>query len=115
MKGNNIEYVDIGHMLAAAQSALPANKQTVIHSAAFSLFEAMSAVEVGNPKMDVGLLQKPKSLDELIAEGVAPTELSVGQRVAVMNRLFEMEATWQAGGSLAQTVFSCLYLLRPER
>ena len=110
-----IEYVDIGHLLDRASAALPDDKNTVIHHAGFSLFEAMSAVEIGNAKMDVGLMEKPKSLDELVEGGAAPTDLTPRQRLDVMERLFELEATWQAGGSLAQTVFSCLYLLRPER
>ena len=110
-----IEYVDIGSLLDRASAALPSDKDTVISHAAFSLFEAMSAVEVGNIKMDVGLQAKPKSLDDLIASGAAPADLKPQERLTVMDRLFELEATWQAGGSLAQTVFSCLYLLRPER
>ena len=111
-----VEYIDIGPLLMAAAAALPDDKGTVVHGEAFSLFEAMSAVEIGNIKMDVGLLAAPKTLDQLLEEGAAPAEnLSPGQRLAIVDRLFEMEATWLSGGSLAQTVFSCLYLLRPDR
>lgn len=115
MEGLSIEYVDIAPLLRRAAAALPSDKNTVIHSEAFSLFEAMSAVEIGNVKMDVGLQAMPKTVDQLIEEGLAPEELSPEQTLAVMNRLFEMEATWHHGGSLAQTVYSCIYMLRPER
>ena len=115
MQDLSIEYVDISPLLRKAAAALPSDKSTVIHSQAFSLFEAMSAVEIGNVKMDVGLQAIPKTVDQLIEEGLAPAELSPEQTLAVMDRLFEMEATWHHGGSLAQTVFTCLYMLRPER
>lgn len=32
-----------------------------------------------------------------------------------MDRLAALEATWHADHSLAQTVFTCLYLLHPQR
>ena len=115
MQDPNVEYIDIAPLLSRAAAALKSDVNTVIHGEAFSLFEAMSAVECGNTKMDVGMQAAPKTLDQLIEEGMAPTELSPKQTLAVMDRLFEMEATWMAGGSLAQTVFSCLYMLRPER
>ncbi len=134
----NVEYIDISPLLRAAASALPSDTKTVIHGEAFSLFEAMSAVEIGeaivlssdepsrehdgppaaragNKKMDVGMQAQPKTIDELLEAGMAPTDLSPKQRLAVMERLLEMEATWQTGGSLAQTVFSCLYMLKPDR
>ncbi|GAX76015.1 hypothetical protein CEUSTIGMA_g3458.t1 [Chlamydomonas eustigma] len=115
MRELNIEYIDISPLLEKAAAALPTDKGTVIHGEAFSLFEAMSAVEIGNPKMDVGMLAAPKTLDQLIADGAAPADLSPEQRLEVMERLLQMEATWQTGGSLAQTVFSCLYMLRTAR
>lgn len=31
------------------------------------------------------------------------------------DRLFAAEATWHQGAPLAQTVFTCLYLLEPQR
>lgn len=115
MQDLSIEYVDIGPLLARAAAALPCEKDTVLHTDGFSLFEAMSAVEIGNEKMDVGLQAVPMTLDQLLEAGAAPTELSPQQTLAVMDRLFEMEATWHNGGSLAQTVYTCLYMLRPER
>ena len=44
-----------------------------------------------------------------------PTDLTGPQLLAIMNHLAVMEATWHAGNSLAQTVFTCQYLLNPTR
>lgn len=111
----NVEYIDIGSLLERAREALPSNTGTVIHGEAFSYMEAMSAVEIGNAKMDAGMQAAPKTLDQLIADGEAPAALSPPQRLAVLDKLLMHEASWHTGGTLATTVFSCLYMLKPER
>ena len=45
------EYIDIAAILEAASSRLPDHADTLIHGEAFSLFEAMSAMEIGNIKV----------------------------------------------------------------
>ncbi|KAG1672997.1 hypothetical protein FOA52_005927 [Chlamydomonas sp. UWO 241] len=75
----------------------------------------MAAVEIGNVKMDVGMQATPKSLEQLLADGVAPEAVDTPTRLAIINRLLQHEATWHTGGALATTVFSCLYLLKPDR
>lgn len=82
----------------------------------FNLFEAMSAVEIGDPKMDAGLdTATAPTPDKLIEEGLAPVELSVPQLIATLDHLAAMQASWHVGNSMAQTVFICLYMLRPDR
>jgi hypothetical protein len=46
------EWAPIGGLLAAAADELRVGQ--LVHASTFSLFEAMSAVEIGNPKMDAG-------------------------------------------------------------
>jgi hypothetical protein len=41
--------------------------------------------------------------------------LSSADALAVADRLFAAEATWHQGHSLAQTVFTCLYMLQPDK
>ncbi len=76
----------------------------------------MSAVEIGNPKMDPGfsakLVQPPQELAE---EGHAPLDLTLQQCIDVMDHLLQLEATWHAGSSLAQTIYSSLYMLLLDR
>ena len=49
------------------------------------------------------------------SEEAAPHWLSSAAALAVMDRLAALEATWHADHSLAQTVFTCFYLLHPQR
>ncbi|KAE9444601.1 hypothetical protein C3L33_23501, partial [Rhododendron williamsianum] len=58
---------------------------------------------------------------EAIDSGAAPVPLSSDRTVdvqcviAIMDHLLACEATWHKGHSLAQTVFPCIYLLKPDR
>ncbi|VFQ83410.1 unnamed protein product [Cuscuta campestris] len=87
----------------------------------FNYLAAMSALEIMDPKMDSGMVRTYYSVDEAIDYGVAPVPLSVNRTIDVrciidiMDHLLACEATWHKGQSLAQTVFSCIYLLRPDR
>ncbi|KAK9141756.1 hypothetical protein Syun_011156 [Stephania yunnanensis] len=75
-----------------------------------------------DPKMDSGIENCAyHSVEEAIENGVAPVPFSFDRTVDVqctidvMDHLLACEATWHKGNSLAQTVFSCIYLLRLER
>ena len=88
----------------------------MLQSEHFSLFEAMSAVEIGDPKMDAGLdTAAAPSPDALVDQGLAPLELSGSQLIATLDRLAAMQASWHSGNTIAQTVFVCLYMLKPVR
>ncbi|CAH9076150.1 unnamed protein product [Cuscuta epithymum] len=132
---------DRGAELPVFPSAIPSGEQTVwadvspllqhacedledgelIHGENFNLHAAMSALEIMDPKMDSGMVRTYYSVDEAIECGVAPVPLSVDRTIDVqriidiMDHLFACEATWHKGQALAQTVFSCIYLLRPDR
>ncbi|KAL9255140.1 N-alpha-acetyltransferase 35, NatC auxiliary subunit-like protein [Drosera capensis] len=68
-----------------------------------------------NFSMDNG---KYNSMDEAIESGTAPIPLSPDKTmdvlcvIDVMDHFLSCEATWHKGHSLAQTLFSCFYLLR---
>lgn len=88
----------------------------MFHSEHFSLFEAMSAVEIGDPKMDAGLdTASAPTPEDLIEQGLAPLDLTGPQLIATLDRLAAMQASWHSGNSIAQTVFVCLYMLKPDR
>ena len=87
----------------------------LVHGPHFSLFDSMSAVEIGNPRMDPGVhvgrqQQSGKDLDS-----AAPLKLTNEQVLKVADQLMAQEMSWHGGNTLAQTVFTCLYLLHPER
>jgi hypothetical protein len=51
----------------------------------------MSAVELGNEKMDAAVTGNCKPVEELLQEGLAPVQLSPTQILLVMERLLVME------------------------
>lgn len=93
----------------------------LIHGDNFNLFAAMSALEIMDPKMDSGIVSTYYSIEEAIDNGAAPIPLSfdrtsdIQRTIDIMDHLLACEATWHRGHSLAQTVFSCIYLLRLDR
>ncbi|GMH04559.1 hypothetical protein Nepgr_006399 [Nepenthes gracilis] len=118
--GEGSVWTDVSSLIAAACKDLPDGE--LIHGGNFSLFAAMSALEIMDPKMDSGIDNgRYHSIDEAIENGAAPVPLSFDRTVDalciidIMDHLLACEATWHKGHSLAQTVFSCLYLLRLDR
>uniref|UniRef100_A0A7N1A2U2 N-alpha-acetyltransferase 35, NatC auxiliary subunit n=1 Tax=Kalanchoe fedtschenkoi TaxID=63787 RepID=A0A7N1A2U2_KALFE len=116
--GENSVWADVTHLLKSACEDL--REGELIHGENFDLFAAMSTLEIMDPKMDSGIVTKYYSIDEAIENGAAPVPLSFDRTVDiqcvidVMDHLLACEATWHKGQSLAQTVFSCIYLLRPD-
>ncbi|XP_024016459.1 N-alpha-acetyltransferase 35, NatC auxiliary subunit isoform X3 [Eutrema salsugineum] len=117
--GANSVWADVSPLLSASCSDL--HEGELIHGDNFNLFAAMSALEIMDPKMDSGMVSAFYSIDEAIESGFAPVPISSDRTVNVesiidiMDHLLVCEATWHMGHSLAQTVFSCIYVLRPER
>ncbi|XP_073062538.1 uncharacterized protein [Primulina eburnea] len=112
-------WADVSHLLDLACNDL--RNDELINGENFNLFAAMSALEIMDPKMDSGIVSTYYSVDEAIENGAAPVPLSFDRTkdiqglIDIMDHLLSCEATWHKGGSLSQTVFSCLYLLRPDR
>ncbi|XP_057419627.1 uncharacterized protein LOC130713831 isoform X2 [Lotus japonicus] len=117
--GDNSVWADVSPLLQSACQDL--REGELIHGNNFNLYAAMSALEIMDPKMDSGITCTYYSLDEAIENGAAPVPISddkttdVRCTIDIMDHLLACEATWHKGHSLAQTVYSCLYLLRPER
>ena len=69
----------------------------------------------GDPRMDAGADVGARDLEQLLAAGGAPEDLSPAATLAVIDELLTREALWHGGHFLQQTVFSCLYMLQPAR
>lgn len=117
--GDNSVWAHVSPLLSAACNDLQEGE--LIHGDNFNLFAAMSALEIMDPKMDSGMVSTFYSIDEAIESGFAPVPISSDRTldvqciIDIMDHLLACEATWHMGHSLAQTVFSCIYVLRPER
>ncbi|KAM7268550.1 hypothetical protein ACFE04_010716 [Oxalis oulophora] len=112
-------WADVSPLLDAACADLRDGE--LIHGDNFNLYAAMSALEIMDPKMDSGMVSNYYSVDEAIENGAAPLPISNNKTVDIqciidiIDHLMACEATWHRGHSLAQTVFSCIYLLKPDR
>ncbi|KAL6751497.1 Mak10 subunit, NatC N-terminal acetyltransferase-domain-containing protein [Haematococcus lacustris] len=106
-------WVDVGPLLAAGCTEMGVND--MLHIPHFSLFEAMSAVEIGNVKMDSGAT-RGMSIDAHLDSGQAPVDLTPEQACAIMDHLMLLEAThYFSGNAAAASVYSSLYMMRPDR
>ncbi|KAK9697967.1 hypothetical protein RND81_08G073700 [Saponaria officinalis] len=118
--GDGTVWADATPLLNAACNELCEGE--LINGENFSLFAAMSALEIMDPKMDSGIVNgRYHSVDEAIESGAAPVPISLDKTtdvlhmIDIMDHLLACEATWHKGHSLAQTVYSCIYLLRLDR
>jgi Mak10 subunit, NatC N(alpha)-terminal acetyltransferase len=99
------EWEDITELLVSAAAELDVGE--MIHPESFSLYSAMSAIELMQPKMDVGC-GPVRNVNDV----VLPTTLSDAEVVRIMDELLACQATWLNAHTLPQTVFSCVYTQR---
>ncbi|CAG0915848.1 unnamed protein product [Notodromas monacha] len=111
------------------ESAKELSLGELIHDENFGLFEAMSAIEMMDPKMDAGMLCNRASKDRALSyeeavkvlienpsqqrNKIKLTELTPSECIGIIDGTFACLVTWLEGHSLAQTVFTNLYLHRP--
>uniref|UniRef100_T1JZA6 Protein MAK10 homolog n=1 Tax=Tetranychus urticae TaxID=32264 RepID=T1JZA6_TETUR len=84
----------------------------------FGLFEAMSAIEMMDPKMDAGMVcnrdRKVLNFEQSVEEGKLKIKnLTSEEKIGIIDDTFSCLVTWLEGHSLAQTVFTNLYLHKP--
>ncbi|XP_076465149.1 N-alpha-acetyltransferase 35, NatC auxiliary subunit-like [Babylonia areolata] len=110
-------WVDITEEFRYAASLLSLGE--LLHDSSFGLFEAMSAIEMMDPKMDAGMMcnqiqRKVYNLEHAVAAGLVKIDdLSLEETIGIMDATLATLVTWLEGHSLAQTVFTNLYLHNP--
>ena len=112
------EWVDITDSFIEAASLLSPGE--LVKGWGFSLLDAMSAVELLDPKMDasmhcVSFRRYPRSVAEAAEKGVLQLDRHTHPKlIGIFDEVLTRLATWLNGFTLAQTVFSCLYLLETD-
>ncbi|XP_041369132.1 N-alpha-acetyltransferase 35, NatC auxiliary subunit-like isoform X2 [Gigantopelta aegis] len=92
----------------------------LLHDSSFGLFEAMSAIEMMDPKMDAGMVcnqikRKVLTMEQGIEAGtIKIKDLAVPELIGITDATLCCLVTWLEGHSLAQTVFTNLYLHNPH-
>ena len=113
------EWVDITNTFIEAASLLAPGE--LIQEWNFSLLDAMSAVELLDPKMDASMQwldyrKYPRTVGEAVAKGLLQLDGHTNsQLIGIFDEVLTRVATWLNGYTLAQTVFSCLYLLETNQ
>ena len=113
------KWIDITDKFISAAATL--SPGILIHEVTFSLYDAMSAIELMDSKMDAIVqwdrypgyphsLQEALRKNQLKLEGHSPSEL-----IGIFDEILACVATWLSGHTLAQTVFTCLYLIDPTQ
>ncbi|KAI9508819.1 Mak10 subunit, NatC N-terminal acetyltransferase-domain-containing protein [Russula earlei] len=99
------DVVDVSDIfLDAAQDMEPGD---VILTEDFTLYDAMSALEIGDPRMDSGLILD----EEARRPQFNPLALLLPEEVCyILDRVIACEMEWHAGYTLSQTIYSCLYV-----
>lgn len=93
----------------------------LLHDELFGLFEAMSAIEMMDPKMDAGMLcnrgnKSAISFDQAVQDGILKLQdLSLSEQIGIIDSTLACLVSWLEGHSLAQTVFTNLYLHKPHQ
>eukprot|EP01083_Nonionella_stella_P313439 1125263_1 len=103
------EWIDVTQTVRECVNSLEVGE--MIHGEHFSLYDAMSALELMEPKMDVGLdTSQLLTIEEALETGLVPTEeLSLEELAATMDYLTCCEVAFYEGGTLGNTIFTCLY------
>ena len=89
-------WFDVSGILEACSQQLDSGE--MIHTDGFSLYEAMGAVEVMDPRTDAGCGGKrlPDAAD-LVREGHAPQQIGADAMCAVIDRLISCQVAWFKG------------------
>lgn len=112
------DWVDITEEFFKATEELKLGE--LLHDEMFGLFEAMSAIEMMDPKMDAGMMcnrgsKKVMNFDQAVkSEKLRLKELKMTEHIGIIDATLSCLVTWLEGHSLAQTVFTNLYLHKPN-
>ena len=118
-KPMKIEWTDVTTEFTTAAKVLDHGE--LVHEAHFSLFDAMSAIELMDSQMDPAVqwatfVNYPHTLEEAVKQGILKYDNHLPQElVGIVDEVFACVATWLQGHTLAQTIFTSMYLLDVER
>ncbi|KIW12266.1 hypothetical protein PV08_09542 [Exophiala spinifera] len=103
----NVQVNDITRQFRQAVSTL--RPGGLVKDEHFTLFEAVSALEIGDPKMDSGSVAFDPDSE---AEYDFSTTHSPEEIIWLMDELFCREVAWHKGHPLSQTLFTSLHIER---
>eukprot|EP00442_Polarella_glacialis_P025637 CAMPEP_0115051504 /NCGR_PEP_ID=MMETSP0227-20121206/2383_1 /TAXON_ID=89957 /ORGANISM="Polarella glacialis, Strain CCMP 1383" /LENGTH=767 /DNA_ID=CAMNT_0002435491 /DNA_START=76 /DNA_END=2379 /DNA_ORIENTATION=+ len=110
----NEDWVDVTCVCDLAVEGMQVGE--MIESSHFRLYDAMSAIEIMDPKMDSGYNNSEDiTLEKAEETGIVSSNLANEDLVAIMDQLLMYYLLWMEGHTIIQTCFCCLYLQDPAR
>ncbi|KIW99425.1 uncharacterized protein Z518_11413 [Rhinocladiella mackenziei CBS 650.93] len=103
----NIQVNDITKTFRDAASRLAAGN--LVKDEHFTLFEAVTALEIGDPKMDSGSLAFDPEIED---DFNFATTVSAEEIIWLMDELMYREVAWHMGYPLSQTLFTSVHIER---
>ncbi|KAJ4350984.1 N-alpha-acetyltransferase, non-catalitic subunit, partial [Neurospora sp. IMI 360204] len=79
----------------------------IVKDGYFTLFEAVGALEIGDPKMDSGCLAPGETLEETYDVN---RPLSAPEVLGIIDQLLCLEMAWHLGYPLSQTILTSVYI-----
>ncbi|KIP07499.1 hypothetical protein PHLGIDRAFT_105599 [Phlebiopsis gigantea 11061_1 CR5-6] len=98
-------FEDVTEMLV--QAAKDMSPEEVLLTSDLTLMDSMSAFEIGEPRMDSGMLLEGEE-DRPAFDALTP--LLPEELCWILDRSFACEMGWHAGNTLSQTVYTLLYV-----
>ncbi|XP_046913396.2 N-alpha-acetyltransferase 35 [Dermatophagoides farinae] len=116
-KINTYNWIDITEDFKNATEKLKLGE--LVHDVMFSLYDAMAAIELMDPKMDAGMVgQKNKKnykFEDMIKENLIKIDsFTTEELIGIIDDTYSCLVTWMNGHSLAQTVFINVFLHNPQ-
>ncbi|KAI8325141.1 hypothetical protein GQ54DRAFT_331094 [Martensiomyces pterosporus] len=105
-----MEWLDITELMKSGASELSTGE--LIKPSSFSLFDAMTSIEVMDARLDMGMLSAEDEAE--IAKWDINRALTFADCRWILNRMFCCEMTWQDSASLLQTIYMCNYFTAQE-
>ncbi|TPX38053.1 hypothetical protein SmJEL517_g00062 [Synchytrium microbalum] len=107
-----MSYEDETDLLEAACNDMVSGQ--LIRADLLSLFEAMTAIQIMDPKMDMGLdIPSAEERGKLDEDSMQRKELSLQDVLSIIDELYAQEMSWLSGTALPLSLFTCVYLHKP--
>jgi len=102
-------WVDVTSIFDQATQGMKVGE--MIESPQFRLFDAMSAIEIMDPKMDSGFNNsEDMTMEKAVESGIITRNIPHEDLVAIWDQLLMYYLLWLDGHTIVQTCFCCLYL-----
>jgi hypothetical protein len=106
------QWVEVTQALERARNTLKCGE--MLHTPQFSVEQAMTAIEIGDPRMDAGDGASP-DFQTMMDSGCMRVELSMSELAQLLECLQCKLVRWWKGCTLQQTIYTSLHVLGHER